>query len=420
MKRVVSVLIAFIVLTAAGLVFWDGMSPGDAPLESTHAVQAVTVEKPQLRDLRETIRFHGTLEARATVPIVPKASGTVDSVYGSVGDPVEKDQLIAVMEADEVRLQLQQVEAAVKAAEANLARASSGARPEEIEQAEAALRQAESNFESAQSQYERSSRLHDEGVMSRSEWEGAKNQFEVAQAQLRSAQQSLELSLSGAHPEDIRAAEAAVEEARAARELAALALENTRIKANRSGIINQLDAEAGMTVGAGEPIGFISDMSVLRMSVNAGSRTVARLQRGQVVILELEGAADEVMLGEIVTVAPAADPASGMFPVRIEFPGNDQRARPGMYGTADVVVKDLEQVLTIPYRAVADAQQQPHVFAVEEGRVSKVPVELGLRQGAYIEVLAGLEESMVVVTAGRDGLGDGSPVEIIDDGEVLR
>jgi HlyD family secretion protein len=88
-------------------------------------------------------------------------------------------------------------------ARASLAKVEAGARPEEVEQAEAALKQAQAGYENARLTYERAAKLYEAGVMTGQDWDAVKAQYEVAKAQKLTAEKTLELVRKGAREEDL-------------------------------------------------------------------------------------------------------------------------------------------------------------------------------------------------------------------------
>ncbi len=420
MKRWILWAGSLIIVTVLGWYIVSAMQSDETVQEQVESAVAVAVEAATQRTLRSTLVYHGTVQARAQVPIIARANGTVDAVIVDVGDPVERNQVLAVLDAEELQLQAAQANAALEVARASLARARAGARPEEIQQAEAGLRQAQANYDNAKANYDRSQVLFEQGALSRAEWEGVQAQYQVATAGLRNAENALEIAIQGAHPEDLRSAEAAVQQAQAAADLAQLAVANMQVKVPLSGTIAQLQLEPGMTVGAGSAVGMVVDAERLRMTVLVGSRDVVQLQREQAVRLTVDAVPGEVFHGSVATVAPAADQASGMFPVVFEFVDADP-VRPGMAGTATVEVQRAENVISVPGRAVLNASDQAHVFVVENDRAYRRSVELGIRDGEHVEIRSGLDVDDFVVVVGQHGLRSDTAVRLQTDAEgVVR
>jgi RND family efflux transporter MFP subunit len=244
----------------------------------TSDLQVVEVIRAVQGEIRNQLKTSGTIEPRAQITIFPKVAGVIQETKVDQGDTVRKDQVLAVVEHEELELQIQQAEAAFAAAKsaydqalqlaqvrtmsqvaqaraglevaeaalqqvrdlaetrtetqiqqaksaldaltANLEKIRSGAREEEREQILATLAQAEAGLTNAQNNYERMQKLFEQRAISKQTYEGSETQLEVAKAQHRVAKQQWKLIEEGAREEDIRALEAQVKQAEAVFRLA--------------------------------------------------------------------------------------------------------------------------------------------------------------------------------------------------------
>ncbi|MFO7946851.1 MAG: HlyD family efflux transporter periplasmic adaptor subunit [Armatimonadota bacterium] len=128
-------------------------------------------------------------------------------------------------EIREARLAVEAADAAVEAARAALDKAQAGPRPQEIKSAEARLQQAESTARQAKSDLDRIRQMHDDGAVSDQRLDTAQTKYETASAEVAVAEQALQLLQEGTRAEDIRAAEAQLQQAKKHRERAKEALE---------------------------------------------------------------------------------------------------------------------------------------------------------------------------------------------------
>src|SRR5690606_13502144 len=97
----------------------------------------------------------------------------------------------------------------------------------------------------------------------------------------------------------------------------------------------------------------------------------------------------------------------------IDIPNTDGLLRPGMYATATILLEQRDDVLTLPVTAIVREGRDAYCCCVVSDKIERTPIELGLRSGGDIEVLAGLEADRMVVVAGADSLHQGQPVEVI-------
>jgi len=84
-----------------------------------------------------------------------------------------------------------------------------------------------------------------------------------------------------------------------------------------------------------------------------------------------------------------------------------------MYATAHIVLRERREVLTLPLAAVIKEAKESSCCCVENGRVARKPIQLGLQAADDVEVLSGLTASDLVVQSQAASLQDGQPVEVI-------
>jgi len=424
LKKWIVVGVILIVILVAGYGFIARKGPGideatiaalDAPPQEVRR-QAVSVALATHRTLREKLVLHGSISAWADVNVVGKIPGRVAEVLVEVGDEVGAGDLLVQLEDDELALQVKQADAALASARAALARVQAGARVEEIEQAEAALEQAEAGYRNASLMYERAAKLHEAGVMSGKDWDGIKAQYEVAKAQKLAAEKTVELVRKGARDEDLATAKAGVAQAEAALGLARLNRQNAAIRAPINGVVNQVTVQKGDMAGAGIPVVHLVDTAKVKLNLQVSEKEVIRLNPGQSVTVTLDVQPDLAMVGELTKITPAADARTGLFAATVELDNPERVVKPGMYGTAHVVVKELPDVLTIPERAVFTAEGRPSIYVVRDETAHLVPATLGIRSDGFVEITSGLSANDEVIVRGREFVTDKAPVRVVERG----
>ncbi|NLK08974.1 MAG: efflux RND transporter periplasmic adaptor subunit [Firmicutes bacterium] len=410
-----------IVLLAAGIGFFavrqnsDGENLAEAEAPAEVRRQAVSVELAEERVIQERLSLHGIIAPWAEVHVVPKMPGRVAKVAVEVGDKVTAGDLLVQLEDEELALQVKQAQAAVASAEAAIAKIQAGARPEEVEQAEAALEQAEAGFENARLTYERAAKLHEAGVMAGKDWDGIKAQYEVAKAQKQAALKTVELVKLGARPEDLASAKAGLAQAKAALGLAELARRNTSIRAPITGAVNKVSVQIGDMAGSG-PAVHIVDTGKVKLNLQVSEREVLRLDPGQSVKVALDAQPDVMVEGKLQSITPAADMTTGLFSAAVELTNSEGMLKPGMYGTAHVVTRERESVLSVPERAVFTHEGRSAVFVVKDDFAALKPVTVGAKADNFVEIISGIEPNDEVVTRGREFITDGALVRVVERG----
>jgi membrane fusion protein (multidrug efflux system) len=91
------------------------------------------------------------------------------------------------------------------------------------------------------------------------------------------------------------------------------------------------------------------------------------------------------------------------------------KLRPGMFVRVRLVLGQRKDVLMLPEQAIVPGAQ-PAIFKIVEAKAQRVPIKLGVRRAAQVEVVDGLQVGDVVVTAGQLKLRDGAAVRAIGEG----
>lgn len=205
----------------------------------------------------ETLTLYGNVDLRE-VDLAFRQTGRIAEVMAEEGDAVEAGALIASLDAQPLREALAAAEARVQVVRANLDRLERGARPQEIEQARAAVLEAEARLLAAKSGLARKEHLLGAGATSEREVETAREQHDTAEARLAAAREALALAVDGFRDEDIAAGRAELGLAEAQRAQAQTALDDAQLLAPSAGVLLTRAREPGAMVRAGEPIATLS------------------------------------------------------------------------------------------------------------------------------------------------------------------
>ncbi|MDQ3510127.1 MAG: efflux RND transporter periplasmic adaptor subunit, partial [Pseudomonadota bacterium] len=181
--------------------------------------------------------------------------------------------------------------------------------------------------------------------------------------------------------------------------------------------------KTGNFVQINTPILRIVDISRLEAVLNVPERELATLKAGLPVQLQVDAMPGKTFSGAIDRVAPVVDSGSGTFRVVAAFDGGEQesgRLQPGMFGRVSFVYAQRGEGLVVPRLALLDDEGNPAVFQVRDGKVMRVPVELGFLDGQWAEIRSGLVLGDQVVVAGKTALRDGSVVQVIGQPTKLQ
>src|SRR5690554_1645598 len=336
-------------------------------------------------------------------------------------------------ERTQYRQQLQAAESQLKLAESQHQAAKAG-----LVQAEAALANAEEDYQRAVELFERK-------MISRQQLDGAKLQYESAKAAYEAAverknqaeigvdaaKEGLEMArdsfddplalkqqVDAAETQyevaqsSLQAVEAQVKQAEVALELAELQLDYTRVKAEISGIIAELNVEKGSVSAPGSPAGLIIDNSKMKAKGLVSESQIKLLAPGEMVSLTANPWPGRFFPGRVVTVSAMADRQTWLFHGEIVVDNCGGELRAGMQGVVALVTAVEEDILTVPVDAVLYDRNQAYVYVIEGERAVRKDVNLGLETGDRAAVTAGMQEGDLVIIRGQHQVQDGTLVEV--------
>lgn len=249
--------------------------------------------------------LYGNVDIR-DVQLGFRVAGRLASMQLEEGDAVAAGDLLASLDDQPLREALAVAEANVLEAKANLDRANTGSRPQEIEQAEAGVEEAQAALVNADKRLVRQQDLFRQGLNSQRALDDAESQQEQAQARLRAAREALALAREGFREEDRAAAAAALAAAEARRDQAMTQLEDTRLYAPSAGVIQVRAREPGSMVNVGEPVYTLSLTDVVYVRAYVGEVHLGQVVPGAAVEV-LSDSSDRVYVGQVGFVSPRAE-----------------------------------------------------------------------------------------------------------------
>ena len=385
-----SILIVLGVVLAAAAVIFFTMNPGKDEKTKTarkKSIVGVKVARVERRDLSAMRVFSGTLEAEKQYDAAAKVGGRIQEIAVSLGQCLNRGDLIARLDSEEYQQQVEQARA-------------------ELDVTRASLAQARNILRAAERSYERATKLREQKVSSVAELEEAETE---------------KLSkLAG-----VNLVQAQIKQREAALQTAELRLSYTTLTAdwqagdnNVCRYVARRYVDEGDTISANEPVVALVDLSLLKAVINVAERDYAFLQTGQAAQISVDSIADQTFPGKVVRMAPVFEATSRQARVEIAVPNPDSLLKSGMFARVHIELDHAEQTLAAPTTAIIQRQGTYGVFIVEEDTARFVAVNPGIEDDGWTQI-AELKEGEQVVTLGHHLLSDGVPVSTSDgDGTV--
>lgn len=244
------------------------------------------------------------------------------------------------------------------------------------------------------------------------ELQQARANLSLARANHERSQELLARKFISQQALDSAAATLAVQSA--AVELAAARLARTRIRAPFAGVVGLRNVSVGDVVKEGQELVNLEDIRVLRVDFKLPETLLTRISSGLAVTVTSDALPGETFAATVDAVDPLVDPGGRAVSVRARLGNAAGRLRPGMFVRVRLSFGERREVLMIPEQAVIPGSV-PAVFRIEDGQARRVPVRLGVRREAQVEVREGLAAGDRVVTAGQLKLRDGAAVRPLGD-----
>ena len=374
----------------------------------------VTIVIAETGSVAEVARIPMTLNPAKESLLSFKAGGRISRVLVEIGAPVRAGTILAALDEADLENQIKAARAALAVAEASYANLKSGSRPEAIAISRAQLQQAEANLAAQKSNYERIKSLYDDKLVSQQQYEAAYSAYQAALAQVKVAQESLTLAETGPSAETLRAAEAQVQQARVAKEIAEDQRQNLYITAPFGGYVTMVKANVGEMAAPGLPLIGLADLSRFHASGYVGQDLAFRLREGQEVQINVQvGAETTVIPGRIIAVGQAVDQTLRTYQVKVLCSRGNTALKGGMVGEAAVKIRESRtNNPVIPRDAVLEENGRPFVYVVAKGLAVRRDIKTGVDDGSRIEVISGLKPGEQLVVSGQLRLADGAPVEV--------
>ncbi|MBN1270799.1 MAG: efflux RND transporter periplasmic adaptor subunit [Candidatus Aminicenantes bacterium] len=340
------------------------------------AVEVQEVKKDSIRDVGN---FMGSLIPKSQFTVAPKISGRLEKLLVNIGDRVEQDQLIAVLDDEEYSQQVRQAEADLLVTEAN-------------------LEESLSSWDMAKRELERVEELHRRGISADSELDAAKGAAATQEARYKVAQ-------------------AQVVNRKAALESAKIRLSYTKIQASweeKTGyrVVGERFVDEGAMLTPNSSILSILEINPLLAVIHITDKDYFRLEKGQKAVISTDAVPDQAITGEVMRIAPLLKETSREARIEIEIPNQKEIFKPGMFVNVQIEFAVHEEVTVVPVSSVVKRMDKEGIFLadMENKTAIFVPVKTGVSSKDMVEIIEPASVSGYVVTLGQHLLAHGSPI----------
>lgn len=315
----------------------------------------------------------GYVVAQQKAAVSSKATGRLVFLGVEEGDKVQKGEVIARIEDDDVLAALEKAKADLEVARSD-------------------------DFDAAQS-LERQKQLYASKLTSKADLDAAQARYSRVHAGILSAQGS------------VREAEVAVE--------------NTRIRAPFDGTVLTKDADVGEVVAplaasanSRAAVVTIANMKSLQVEADVSESNITRISVDQPCEVILDANPDKRYQGKVHKIVPTADRSKATILTKVVFLDMDNRVLPEMSAKVTFLApgartsEENAPVLSVASAALVNRGNVPAVFRLVDGKAVETTIQTGKQYGARIQVLSGLSQGDQIILSPPSNLTSGSTVKV--------
>lgn len=242
----------------------------------------------------------------------------------------------------------------------------------------------------------------------------AKAEYDLALSNLQRSEDLARQKFISSSAQETAASNAQVAEARL--KLAQARQSKMRIVAPFDGVVGIRGVSLGDYVKDGTDLVNVEDVRILKVDFRLPERNLAQVRVGQGVEVIADALPSERWQGVIEAINPRIDANGRSLEIRARLENSRGQLRPGMFVRVRVITGERTDALLVPEEAIVPQGEEFYVYKVVEGQARRVPVKIGVRRDAKVEIVQGLAPGDQVVTAGMRLARDGQPVRVLQPG----
>jgi len=365
------------------------------------------------QNLSSCITTNGKVEPVEPHPIQSQLTTFIETVAVKEGQKVSRGQVLMRLDAKDLRSELAHTKEQLVAAEDERKIAAGGGSPEEIAQLDSDLAKTNTEIDRLRRERDSLDRLYARQAATRQEVEQTKTALERAEADKRLIEEKRSAIIQRSKPQAERAA-LRIEEARNSIQSLEEKLKSAQVTAPVSGTLYSLPARAGTYVHTGDVLAELADLTQIRVRVFVDEPEIGSLNEGQDVQVTWDALSNRTWSGQIEQL-PKTIVARGSRNVgEVLCSVNNQRGEllPNTNVNARIRTGQRENSLAMSRAAVRGEANGRFVFVVDQGRLHKREVKVGISNATDYEILSGITEKDVVALPGTVELQDGMAVTI--------
>ena len=384
------------------------------PPETAVPVQAVTAERG---NIPVVATGEAVLMPLHEAVLASKISAPVEKFYVQRGDRVQRGQLLALLENEDLSGAALGSKGQYQQAEAQYMTETQSTIPQEMKKAQRDLAQAEDELNLKKGIYTSQERLYKEGALPRRMADESKVAYEQAQTRYAILKRSYAALQKVNEHAQLQAAEGQLRQAKGNYQKAAATLAYSEIRSPINGYVTSRPLYEGEMANAGSPILTVMNTSVLIARAHLPQSLVQGMKVGAPAKVMVPGMPAPVA-GTVSLISPALDPGSTTVEVWVKVENKNQDLKPGTAVQVAITARLLKDALLVPSAAIVeDAGNTRHVMVIGPDSIAHPrAVTIGAQSNQQTQILSGLRAGDEVVTVGAYAMDDGTRVKVMPPG----
>ncbi|BAZ53073.1 RND family efflux transporter MFP subunit [Nostoc sp. NIES-4103] len=393
----------------------QSQNPNQQPGGGATAVDAAIAKTGLLEQPQE---YTGTTTPFRIVSVRSQIEARLLALNLDVGDKVSQGQNVGLLDDALLLTALTQAEAELAALQSEVARAKTqvGNARAEVERTRLQLAQAQADSERQQKLFKQGAIAEQTAQQARTEAQTTEQALKAAQEQVRTEQQAV-----AAAQRRVNAQAAVVAQAKERRSYA-------RLKSPITGVVTEKVTEPGNLLQVGNEVLKIGDFNRVKVVVQVSELERAQIQVGQSVQVRLDALPNQVLIGRVTRISPAADATARLIPVEVVIPNSQGQIGSGLLARVIFTTQTPQRVVVSQTaiqqpagekgsKGAGEPQDQTGtLFVVQdiEGKtkVSARAVTFGKKANGQVEILSGLQPGERYVVRSAKPLKDGAVVRL--------
>ena len=352
----------------------------------------VTTSEVVRRDMMQSVVVSGRVQNPFRLAIGSQVVGVVRGVPVREGQSVQANDLLIQLDDSESRAALAQAESAAAMAELQLRRV----REVQLPLAEQGVRQSLINLEQAMRMQARHQDLFSQAFIGQAALDESSRTTRLSESQLVGAVHQWH-SVRPGGAEHVQA-QANLQQAQAGVALARARWSYARLRAPVAGTLIARQVEVGDVVQAGKVLMTLSPEGATQLVVQIDEKNLRLIALGQQALASADAYPQQKFKAQVAYINPGINAQTGAVEVKLDVLESVQTLRQDMTVSVDMEVARKPQALALQLSQVNDINgPAPWVWLLDAGHAVRRPLRLGLRGGAWVEVLDGLREGDAVI-----------------------